>query len=55
MRTLIFTFLILYSCNVFSQTAEDWYYRGNTKAKLKDYRGALADFTKAIELNPGYA
>ena len=26
--------------------------RGIAKKKLQDYRGAIADYTKAIELNP---
>lgn len=28
--------------------------RGNAKKVLKDYNGAIADFTKAIEINPKY-
>jgi len=29
--------------------------RGNAKTKLKDNQGAIADYTKAIELNSKYA
>jgi tetratricopeptide (TPR) repeat protein len=29
--------------------------RGNAKSKLKDYYGAITDYTKAIELKPDYA
>ena len=32
-----------------------YYDRGRAKNKLKHYRGAIADYTKAIELNPEYA
>ncbi len=35
--------------------ASDWYYQGIIKANKKDYRGAIDDFTKAIEINPRYA
>jgi tetratricopeptide (TPR) repeat protein len=31
---------------------EPLYLRGNAKYKLKDYRGAIEDFTKVIEMNP---
>ena len=38
------------------QTAEDYFYNGYNKLKLKqDYYGAIQDFTKAIELNPNFA
>nr|MDA3911387.1 tetratricopeptide repeat protein [Bacteroidales bacterium] len=35
-----------------TQTAEEYVDRGNTKYELKDYRGAIADYNKAIEINP---
>ena len=38
-----------------SQTVEDYFNRGNAKVKLQDYYGAIADFNKAIELNPNYS
>jgi tetratricopeptide (TPR) repeat protein len=28
--------------------------RGSAKLKLEDYRGAIADLSKAIEINPNY-
>ena len=31
-----------------------YYNRGNAKSDLKDYYGAISDFTKAIEINPKY-
>ena len=39
----------------FGQTAEVYYNSGVSKGNLKDYYGAIADYTKAIELNPDYA
>ena len=40
------------SISSYSQTAIEYYKRGNAKEKLQDYTGAIADYTKAIELNP---
>ena len=37
------------------KTSEEYYYSGDEKLKLKDYVGATADFTKAIELDPNDA
>ena len=34
------------------QTAEEFFLRGFEKSDLKDYYGAIADYTKAIELHP---
>lgn len=35
--------------------ARDWFDRGVIKANIKDYQGAISDFTRAIEINPRYA
>ena len=51
MKSLLFLLLIL-SLNSYGQTAEEYYYKGISKANLKDYTGAIADYTKAIALNP---
>ena len=32
--------------------AVEYYNNGNAKLHLKDYQGAIKDYTKAIELNP---
>ena len=37
------------------KTAQDYYNSGSTKDDLQDYRGAIADYNKAIELQPDYA
>ena len=36
----------------FGQTAEVYYNSGVSKVDLKDYYGAIADYSKAIELDP---
>ncbi len=57
-ETLITTaiiFCLLASTVAYAQTAEDHFYSGNTKYELKDYKGAIQDYTKAIELNPNHA
>ncbi|WP_315789587.1 hypothetical protein [Fischerella sp. JS2] len=35
--------------------ADDFYIRGYNKIGKKDYKGAIADYTEAIRLNPNYA
>ena len=48
----LFTLLLLtISLNSHSQTSIEYYNRGNSKANSNDYRGAIANYTKAIELN----
>ena len=38
------------SATIVTDSAEEYYNRGLTKNSLQDYKGAIADFTKAIEL-----
>jgi len=38
----------------YAQTVEEYFNSGKAKYKLKDYRGAIQDYNKAIELNPKY-
>jgi tetratricopeptide (TPR) repeat protein len=47
---LIFAFVSISIC--FSQTASEYYNRGNSKSRNKDYKGAILDFTMSIELDP---
>jgi len=39
----------------YSQTAREYFDMGDLKANLEDYRGTIADYTKAIEIDPNYA
>lgn len=47
---LILLFVSIISC--YCQTAEEYIKSGNTKKSLKDYKGAIVDYTKALELDP---
>ena len=38
-----------------AQTAEEYYLRGKAKSALENYDGAIADYTKAIDLDINYA
>ena len=51
---LLFTFIIIGTslATAHCQTADDYLYSGISKDKLQDYRGAITDYTKAIELDP---
>jgi len=49
-------FLFLLSLNLisFGQTAKEYHDRGEKKSELEDYTGAIADYSKAIQLKPDY-
>ena len=56
MKTIIVLIIgILCTNNAISQSALTYFSRGNSKYKLNDYRGAILDYNKAIELNPTLA
>lgn len=38
-----------------SQKSSPYYLRGRSKARLEDYRGAIVDFNKTIQINPDFA
>jgi len=52
--TTLIIFCIFITILAYSQTAEDYFNSGIAKNQLQDYRGAIQDFTKAIELNPNF-
>ena len=56
-KTLLITaFFMLVSIFSFAQTSAEGYFdRGNSKYDLQDYRGAIQDYSKAIELDPSDA
>lgn len=50
--TCLFLFLFLFLGQAYSQTAEEYFDRGLSKFELRDYRGAIADFSKLIKIRP---
>jgi tetratricopeptide (TPR) repeat protein len=55
MKIILIAIALLVSGLAYGQTADAYYNRGLAKSKLEDYRGAITDYSKAIELNPNYA
>ena len=56
MKKLILTIvLISLGLAVTAQTAEEYFNRGVSKRILKDYKGAIADYSKVIGINPNDA
>ena len=55
MKNILFTLALLVSFISFGQTTLEYFDSGYDKAEAKDYYGAIADYTKAIEINPNYA
>ena len=49
----VFTVLLSFN-NTFAQTAEEYNDMGAHKSSNGDWRGAIDDYNKAIELNPGF-
>ena len=54
MKNILFTLALLISFNSFGQTAKEYFDNGIEKITNEDYYGAIADFTKAIEIDPDY-
>ena len=52
MKKIICLLLLFTSTISYSQTSYDYFNRGLAKIELGDYRGAITDFTKVIELKP---
>ena len=55
MKNILFTLALLISFVSYGQTAKEYFDSGYDKTEAKDYYGAIADYTKAIEINPNYA
>jgi len=52
MKQLVSILVLFISGVMFGQTADAAFKKGQTKYDAKDYKGAIADFTKAVTLNP---
>ena len=47
--------ILFFTSSLYSQsTLEEYFYAGVAKYKFKDHYGAIADYTKAIELDTSY-
>ncbi len=53
--TTLSIFCLFISTLAYAQTAEDYYNSGLDKYDQQDYKGAIQDHTKAIELSPKLA
>ena len=55
MKKLFFIIILLCSISVYSQKEiDDLMRKGDVKITTKDYKGAIDDFNKVLEINPGY-
>ena len=54
MKNILFTLALLISFSSFGKTSAQYFKSGFDKFEAKDYYGAIADYTKAIELDPNY-
>ena len=53
--TTLIIFCLFITTLAYAQTVEDYYNSGLDKYDQQDYKGSIADYNKAIELNPNYA
>jgi tetratricopeptide (TPR) repeat protein len=53
--TTLIIFCIFITTLAYAKTAGDYFDSGVKKGESGDYKGAMQDFNKAVELNPNYA
>ena len=53
--TPLIIFCLFITTLAYAKTAEDYFNSGLDKYDKQDYKGAIEDYNKAIELNPNYA
>ena len=51
-KKTLFSIFYLITLFSYSQTAEDFFKSGTKKLFSEDYKGAIIDFTKTIEIKP---
>ena len=51
-KSILLLFILLIPVLALAQTAEEYLDKGIAKGELGDYRGAIQDFNKALELDP---
>jgi tetratricopeptide (TPR) repeat protein len=54
MKKLLLIVILLATSLSYCQTAEEYLKRGIYKDSLRDDKGAIADYTKAVEINSNY-
>ena len=54
-KSILLLFILLIPVLACSQTSEDFFEKGIAKSNLGDYKGAIQDYNKAIELDPNLA
>lgn len=54
MRVAKILILVVISISGQAQTEQEYYAKGVTKLEALDYKGAIVEFSKAIEINPSY-
>ena len=52
MRKVLIIVVLIVGFSSYGRTAEDYFNSTDSKYKLKDFEGAIADYLKAIELKP---
>src|SRR5258707_15812460 len=53
-KGIILFFIFTAPCLLFSQTADDYFQKGNSELLNKNYNAALADFSDCLGLQPDY-
>jgi tetratricopeptide (TPR) repeat protein len=51
-KGFILLIIILSNFVLFSQTSDDYCLNAEEKMKIKDYKGAILEFNKALDFNP---
>jgi len=54
-KSILLLFILLIPVLALAQTVEDYIDKGTAKEKLGDYKGAIQDYNKSIELDPKFA
>ena len=52
MKKLLIVLILFFSYTTYSQTAKEYFNSAYDKEENGNFNGAIADYTKAIELNP---
>ena len=52
MKTILILLLTITLNSCIQGTSKEYFDSGSAKQKLKDYQGAIFDFSKVIEINP---